>query len=106
MKVNEIEYMHLDIGEGKATAAIKKMDSVGYESVMVGLAFCSPKDQFCKRTGRLISSGRLNKIPFWNLTIDPERKIKEQVHDAFVKAFEWKDPRLPEWALCATVVKR
>ncbi len=31
----------------------------------VGFALCSPKDNFCRKKGRVIAIGRLNKKPLW-----------------------------------------
>src|ERR1700687_2633301 len=48
-------YSHLLVGKGKVTLAAKFFDSNWVE---VGVAFCSPKDQFNRKKGRLIATGR------------------------------------------------
>lgn len=43
----------------------------------IGVSFCSKKDSFCRRTGRLISTGRLNK---GNITIATSKEdVKSQI---------------------------
>lgn len=95
MSKDNVRYMHVDIGKGKATAAIEEKTG----AARVGLAFCSPKDQFNKKIGRLISSGRLQHDKcFFELTLDPERRLKEQVYEAFKAALSERDERFPDWA--------
>lgn len=91
-----VHYMHLRLGNGFVTAAFQTVTE-GFTTAYVSLAFCSPKDQFCRRTGRLIASGRLKKHKFfWELTVDPEKNIKKQIQSAL-----WRSQgaeRFPSWA--------
>lgn len=50
-------YMHLRVGRGKATLAV----NVGAKECRVGVAFCSPKDQYVKRIGRAKALGQLQR---------------------------------------------
>ena len=52
-------YKHLENGGVITAAAVR--DEQGYQHL--GLAFCSPKDQFTKARARQISLGRANKNP-------------------------------------------
>jgi len=40
------------------TMAIEEIDDVQF----IAIAYCSKKDSFCKRTGRQIAQGRLDKL--------------------------------------------
>lgn len=52
-------YIHPFIeGGGRATIAVEVIRETGM--VMYGVAWCSPKDQFSKKKGRLIADGRLD----------------------------------------------
>jgi hypothetical protein len=53
-----------------------------------GVAFCSPKDQFNKRIGRLIAAGRLSKKNGWK---DPGN-----TNDVLLTLIE--DVQTPSWA--------
>lgn len=52
-------FRHVRIPNHEATIAIKKVDNV-YKA---GVAYCSPKDNYCKATGRSIAIKRLNENP-------------------------------------------
>jgi len=94
-----VHYMHFKLGKGRATAAIQTVTE-GHPVAYVAVAFCSPKDQFCRRTGRLIAAGRLKKHKFfWELTVNPKYPVKEQVELALDGAAGNKnDARFPSWA--------
>ena len=97
MEEQEPSYMHLDIGAGRVTAAID-IKSEGQEVAYIGLAFCSPVDQFSRKKGRLISSGRLRKDKhFFRLIIDPAKKVSDQVAEALEASVLSKDEALPHW---------
>jgi hypothetical protein len=100
--MQEANYMHLDVGEGKITAAIgiTEKPQTKLEVARVSLSFCSPLDQFCRKTGRLISSGRLHKGKhFYEFTLAPNQKVSTQVRNVIKEAIMAKDARFPSWAL-------
>lgn len=68
-------FMHFDIGPGRVTAAIRADD----KEAEIGLAFCSPEDQFSRKRGRLIAEGRLNVGKSLRLFLDPDKRVKAQV---------------------------
>jgi len=43
------------------------------------VAKCNPKEHYCKRVGRMVSTGRLNKAPHGSLLADPAKKLTPQV---------------------------
>lgn len=50
-------YLHSETKTGnKFTLAAQQRDDI----ILVGIAICSSKDKFCKRTGRSIAETRLN----------------------------------------------
>jgi len=55
---NVLTFLHFHIGRGRVTAAVARNEHIPnlYD---VGLAFCSPKDQFVKANGRRIAEERL-----------------------------------------------
>ena len=92
-------YKHLENGGVITAAAIR--DEQCYQHL--GLAFCSPKDQFTKARARQISLGRANKNPIlvkkgnatveMKLLIDGLRGIKQADHSFGVKSI------VPNWAV-------
>lgn len=53
--MDTISYMHLHVGTGRATLAIKGLthDVVDHQRLMaVGVTFCSPEDQYTRKGGR------------------------------------------------------
>lgn len=52
-----LTFEHLRVGHGGATLAV--MWDAGRTLAKVGVAFCSPKDQYSKKRGRAIAFGRL-----------------------------------------------
>lgn len=55
---DRIAYLHLRVGPGAATAAFRR-DATRSGVVYVGVGLCAPADQFSRKRGRLIASGRL-----------------------------------------------
>jgi hypothetical protein len=54
-------FVHTDLGNGHATLAIRETMAANNTGIIeVGVAFCSPNEQFNRRIGRTIASGRLN----------------------------------------------
>lgn len=84
-----LTYLHYHFDQGGAfTAAI----SIEGALVRVAFAFCSPKDNFSKKKGRLISTGRLNAGKHPIEFLDNEKHpIKQQVLEYF-----WDDYVTPE----------
>lgn len=52
-------FSHPYIGRGRATLAMEV--SHDHSEVLVGVAFCSPNDQFRRDKGRMIAAGRLER---------------------------------------------
>ena len=46
------------------TIAYKLVGGTTASTVSIGVSVCSKKDQFCKKTGRDIASGRMEKRPY------------------------------------------
>lgn len=62
LRLDQILFMHPKVGKGRMTLAMIVTPTPDDELVAnVGLSFCSPKDQFCRKTGRTIAEGRLSK---------------------------------------------
>ena len=57
-----VTYMHPFVGKGRVTMALEIQQDGDKEKVTVGVAFCSPKDQFCRKFGRLRASARLTRV--------------------------------------------
>lgn len=91
-------YMHLTVGKGRATAAISIVKEEDLEVAYVGMSFCSPLDQFCRKKGRLIAEGRLNKEKhLYTITLDPDKQVSVQVRQAIENSIESSDERFPHW---------
>ena len=92
-------YKHLENGGVITAAAVR--DEQGYQHL--GLAFCSPKDQFTKARARQISLGRANKNPIivkkgnatveMKLLIEGIRGIKTADRSMRIKSV------VPNWAV-------
>jgi hypothetical protein len=99
--MSDVKYMHLDLGEGKATLAIQEgADSRGAcYYAQIAVAFCSPSDQFSKKRGRTIAFGRLltNKHMV-TIRRNPDESVADYAPAWLHRAVENKDPRLPGWA--------
>ena len=52
-----LTFMHLPVGKGRVTLAIRH--DKGADKAHCALAFCSPKDVFTRKLGRIIAAGRL-----------------------------------------------
>ena len=98
-KEYEPNFMHIPWLGGQVTAAIN-IKNEGSEVAYVGLAFCSPVDQFSKRKGRLISAGRLRKDKhFFRLVLNPAKKVSDQVATALEESIKDGNEKLPYWLL-------
>lgn len=101
---NFTSFMHLHANCGRITAAINIDDTThsddGIKFANVSLAFCSPKDQFCRKTGRLIAEGRLKKGKFlYRIPIGDAKGIKDTIRKTIYN--DLKDgivPESPQWA--------
>lgn len=63
MKIDTLTFLYLNLGDGRATIAIMPNED---DTVEVGVAFCSPQDNFNRKTGRAIALQRLqNKNGFY-----------------------------------------
>jgi len=88
-----ISFMHFELGGGRVTAAVEVADG----AAKVGLAFCSPRDQFERRKGRLISEGRLAAGKhFCELPLVPDERVKKQVLDHLMATFHGAEG-VPQW---------
>jgi len=96
-------YEHLFVGKGRVTLAIV----VDGETVKVGMAFCSPKDQFVKIRGRQIARGRalagsFNSFEFKSVGGLVENK--RQAFDEFMTISSNNDGSIPCWAVKSIAV--
>lgn len=88
----EPRFYHFQFLGGRITAAsVMKGDKI-----FVALAFCSPYDQFNRRLGRTISTGRLRKKKY-HLVFDKENFSKDALISAIKQAAENKEKFLPQW---------
>jgi hypothetical protein len=84
----ETGYMHMPIGNGFVTVAIraeKRWPSVRSRKCEIGLAFCSPRDQFSRKKGRLIAEGRLDKHGGITIPLVEGERVKKQVRNYVIK---------------------
>lgn len=99
----EPSYLHLEVGDGRATAAIrvsKGVSSVAKDIAYVGMAWCSPTDHFSRKRGRLIASGRVRPGTanyFYKIILDPSRKVGVQVIEKIEQSIETEYDALPRW---------
>lgn len=63
----EVRFFHMPYGRGHVTVAYKLVQQVNFKEVVASAAFCSPKDQFSKKIGRTIASGRLQNLRRGNM---------------------------------------
>ena len=98
--MNETVYQHMSLGTGKATVAIRvDEDTPSHRVARVGLATCSPKDQFSRKRGRAIAEGRLQARKFFmQLTVADGTNVKQEVAKAIKAQARGKSLRLPSWA--------
>ena len=84
------------------TAAFEETPDLGKDCYAVGLAFCSPKDQFSRKKGRLIAEGRMAKDP-WVLEpgeggLDPNKTVAQQIFEAIEQEARTDVMRMmPQW---------
>lgn len=84
---------------GRVTLAMERTASpdLGFNTVKVAVAFCSDKDQYVRKVGRQISSGRLSKGPDFTFRVEQDAgSITEQ---ARVALEEWLEEarECPRW---------
>lgn len=90
-----ITYMHPIVGSGRASLAIRFNPMT--KLTEVGVAFASPKDQFCRAKGRMIAENRLvrgSDLSF-EFYADDDLPLKEQVYEQFM---EFTYDFGPRWA--------
>lgn len=99
-------FAHPIIGNGRATLAIKVEDGM----LSAGVAFCSTKDQFSRKRGRLIASNRLHtKHPedaaLKGFFMKAERNEKMKVAEQAVEMLNIviANVNVPRWAKRAKV---
>jgi hypothetical protein len=92
---DNVHYMHMSVAEGFVTAAISIDD---FDMIHVGLAFCSPRDQFSRAKGRRIATGRLVKNPSYILGHNPAVRVKALVRKVIQGSVLTKDDLFPQWA--------
>ena len=65
--------------------------TIGYirdgNKVMYSMAFCNPKDTFCRRVGRAITRGRLLKNKDVDILEIPANAYRGVVHDALKEVY-------------------
>lgn len=88
----EPRFYHFQFLGGRITAASVMKD----DKIFVALAFCSPYDQFNRRLGRTISTGRLRKKKY-HLVFDKEGFSKDALIAAIKQAAENKEKFVPQW---------
>lgn len=90
-------FSHIPLGKGRATLAIQ----VEGDNLEIGVAFCSPKDQFSKAKGRMIAEGRLKAKHGFYMKIgrNPDEKLKDQARRVVVTLVKnVKTHMIPRWA--------
>ncbi len=77
--MKDIDFLYLSFGDGRVTAAIR----LGRDNTAeIGVAFCSPHDQFVKSIGRELASDRITtKKDFYVHFERNDRPVKHQVRD-------------------------
>jgi hypothetical protein len=99
-------FIHPLVGStgGRATLAMKIEPELG--RVTLGMSWCSPKDQFCKKKGRMIATGRMVRSDR-NFTLTFGTLLDSGItHDALSKILtftnealkEGRTPPIPQWA--------
>lgn len=89
MEIDKVTYLYLNFGAGKATVAIIPRHS---NTAEIGVAFCSPYDQFNRNIGRELSLRRLtDKKDFYVYFERTEYALKQQVRELvnFIVAGQW-----------------
>ena len=101
--------MHANLGGGRVTLYMKttEVPENGVYVVNVGVAFCSPLDQFVKSVGRNKAKGNvLKKSPAYTFTISvpANERIKDYVYEEFLRLCEARnfsgqpETVVPSWA--------
>lgn len=102
-------FMHTEVGPGRATLAIKETTEEGKTPIVeVAVAWCAPNEQFNRRTGRSIASGRLNakRRHYTIAERDMNLNIKKQAEKMFAELINGTRPStianlpavsLPRW---------
>ena len=88
-------FAHLDIGEGHATLSVMLDD----DAVQVGVAFCSPHDNYEKKRGRAIASGRrasARRFAFGFPRV-ADQKLNDQLLGAFAAWLQRNRDDVPHW---------
>lgn len=87
MSENKLVFAHLRVGPGAATLAAR----LAFGRVTVAAALCSPRDQYSRKLGRTIASGRLEAR---RSTFAYERNLDVAFLDELVAHFRgWLDGR-------------
>lgn len=84
-----------DCSSGRAT--ISAQFDTSSKTMMYGLSFCSPKDQFCRKTGRVLAKGRIHKVKkleSWNEVESVSTLLKDSV---IQELGEHRDSLVPSW---------
>lgn len=92
-----IDFMHLQLGSGRVTVAIDLEDN----TARVAAAYCSPRDNFSRSKGRLISTSRLackrkNTVLFTS-QIPEGQRVKSYVHNILMAKFIDGGDDIPQW---------
>ncbi len=90
-----VRFIHLTLGEGRVTLAYRHDEKQGDDSYAA--AFCSPKDQFWKKKGRLIAQGRLDTGKILWFGKCPSDKRHEYVLASLKNLVEINDSAIPRW---------
>lgn len=91
-------FMHMKVGEGRVTFAIR---FCGEDLFLIAAAFCAPGDNFSRKVGRYISEGRLSTgNGIWSLYVGDDKSCKYVKN--LVKDKLWQDamngsPLVPSW---------
>lgn len=100
--MEKTRFMHIG---NKGNAQHKGVVTLAYRSgeyrteFIMGAAFCSPDDNFCKATARQIAEGRMNcQRTRMRCFVGEQRSVGEQIFEAFVRsAYRRHIPHQPQW---------
>ena len=88
------KYIHLRSQESGNITISMQIERGDYCSfIKYGVSYCSPKDQFCKRTGRDLADQRMGLVP-----IATVKKLTHFRIQAKVLASIFVDEDYPDWA--------
>lgn len=87
------------------------VDKVGQTrlSFVAGVSFCSPRDKFTKKKGRIIADGRLQKngsSVSYPRTCSPSHFVTNDDFAAVFPDIVMSSPKAPRWAKAAALSKR